>query len=82
VSAYELAAWDAFEEVSGPLLVHERVDFAGALISTLLANINAPQGRRFDVADFLPHWDQPVVKQQDTDDMIAFMRTFVRKGDS
>jgi hypothetical protein len=49
-----LTDWTAFEQVNGPLLVHERIDIGFALIATLMANAWSKRKRKF--ADFLPPW--------------------------
>jgi len=44
----------AFEQLHGPLLIHERIDFGFAMLTTVLANLNSR--RRFKVQEFLPPW--------------------------
>jgi hypothetical protein len=49
-----VAKWAAFERVWGPLLIHERIDYAGALNAYVSASVWG--GRRYRLEDFLPRW--------------------------
>jgi hypothetical protein len=52
MSLREFTDWQAFNRLE-PFLP-ERVDLAGALVTSMLANINRPKGRRaFSVDDFM-----------------------------
>jgi hypothetical protein len=44
----------AFEQVHGPLLIHERVDFGFAMLGWLMANAWSRKRRKF--TEFLPPW--------------------------
>ena len=57
LSGRDLTEWAAFEQVYGPILVHERIDVAQAMICTILANSSGSK-RRYELKDFLPRWDQ------------------------
>jgi hypothetical protein len=57
--ARELAEWAAFERVEGPFL-HQRLDYATAMICYVLASVNSDGKRRYRVEDFLPQWDGSV----------------------
>lgn len=46
--------WVAFERVHGPLLLHERIDYMGAMICTVLANLYSKHPIPF--RRFLPPW--------------------------
>lgn len=60
--------WLAYEQVAGPLLVHERVDLGFA---TLAYQLNALLGRkRVGFRDFLPPWLRP--KRQYHDPLKGF----------
>jgi len=50
----ELMRWAAFERVHGPILVHERVDTAGAIVASTVAKLGETNA---SPADFLPRWD-------------------------
>jgi hypothetical protein len=44
----------AFEQVHGPLLIHERIDFGFAMLAWMMANAWGKRRRKF--TDFLPPW--------------------------
>jgi hypothetical protein len=52
----ELVEWAAYEAVYGPIVVHERIDLAGALIGTLVARLGGD--KRTQPKDLVPKWDQ------------------------
>jgi len=64
-----VAKWAAFERVWGPLLTHERIDYAGALNAYVSASVWS--GRRYRVEDFLPRWGGSV---DNADEIIAKMK--------
>lgn len=49
ISAATLGEWDAFERSFGPILLHERIDVAGALVAAVLS------GK--PIEDVMPRWD-------------------------
>lgn len=52
----DLAEWTAFEQVCGPVLIHERLDAVQAMLSYVVAKVGGAK----DVSspqEFLPHWD-------------------------
>lgn len=81
MSAEEFGDWIAFEAVFGPIVVHERIDAAGAAIASAVARI---AGAEVSVAEFLPNWDVGSVDEekvterpeQTPEQMVAFMNTF------
>ena len=56
MTAAELTDWTAYESVYGPLVVHERIDLAAALIGTLIAR--SVGAKQVQVKDLMPQWDQ------------------------
>jgi hypothetical protein len=51
MSVRELIEWESFEEEHGPLLLHQRIDWAVAILSAQRAGSER-------VADFLPRWER------------------------
>jgi hypothetical protein len=51
MSARELVEWEAFEEEMGPLLLHQRIDWAVAILTAQRAGSEK-------VKDFLPQWER------------------------
>jgi hypothetical protein len=70
----QLAEWAAFERVEGPILLHQRLDFAGALISFVVARTAGAKRARLE--DFVPKWDRRPV-QQDAEDLRLVMEGLV-----
>ena len=56
MTAAELTDWTAYEAVYGPIIVHEHIDLAGALIGTLIARLGGD--KRTQVKDLMPKWDR------------------------
>jgi hypothetical protein len=76
MTARELTEWAAWEGVNGPVLVHERVEAAGAILATVVARTAG--NRRARPRDFLPRWD----RRGDLDAAWeAFVRNPPRAGD-
>jgi hypothetical protein len=48
--------WAAFEQLDGPILLHQRIDAAAALICFVVAK--AAGAKRIRLRDFLPTWDR------------------------
>ncbi|MEV0993412.1 hypothetical protein [Nonomuraea sp. NPDC050202] len=58
ISARELAEWEAYEHLYGPVSVEARVDRAAAVIAAQLANtFRGKDTRPFEVKHFMPRWD-------------------------
>jgi hypothetical protein len=57
----QLAEWAAFERLEGPILLHERIDFMGALLSFVTARSHGAQKAK--LTDFLPRWGQEPTPQ-------------------
>jgi hypothetical protein len=51
MSTRELVEWEAFEEEMGPLLIHQRIDSAVAILAAQRAGSE-------NVSDFLPRWER------------------------
>lgn len=66
MSSAELMEWAAFEQVHGPILVHDRVDFGLTQVALILAN--AFSKRRVDIKKVLPPWHR---QQQRSDASVA-----------
>ncbi|MGH3780698.1 MAG: phage tail assembly protein T [Pseudonocardiaceae bacterium] len=56
VTSRELSEWMAYEQVAGPL-GSKRIDYAAALISAVLANVNSSaKSKAFSIDDFMVDW--------------------------
>ncbi|MET8824796.1 DUF4035 domain-containing protein [Streptomyces sp. NPDC004610] len=54
----ELAEWQAYEQLSGPL-GPARGDLQAALIASVVAGVNRGKGQRAPkISDFMPRWDR------------------------
>jgi hypothetical protein len=59
----ELAEWQAYEKLTGPL-GGARGDVQAALIASVIAGVNRSKGQKAPkVADFMPRWDQAKVRK-------------------
>lgn len=57
ISALELAEWQAFEQVHGPVGVEARIDHAAALIAERVTNcLTTTKGKPPTLDDFLPRY--------------------------
>jgi len=56
MGAREYAEWRAYEQVSGPLDLRDRLDVMGALISERITNMLRSGGKTATVNDFAPRW--------------------------
>ena len=54
MTSAELMEWAAYEQVAGPIVVHERVDIAAAIIGTLIARLGGDKRTRPE--DLIPKW--------------------------
>lgn len=78
--AHELAEWVAWEQIHGPILVHERVDFGLARLAWMWG----PRDARLE--DFMPQWG---AAEPGEDEMLMRAQEFaqipgvkvVRRGD-
>lgn len=51
----ELASWSYYEQVHGPILVHDRIDIGLATVAYTVASV-APLKKRPAFSNFLPPW--------------------------
>jgi hypothetical protein len=57
ISAHELAEWQAYEEISGPI-GDERLDKLFAMLASIIANSNrAKRAKPYTAEQFIPKWD-------------------------
>ncbi len=57
MTAREIGEWVAFQRVTGPIDVRERVDMGFALIAERITNsLTTGKGKRLTSADFMPDW--------------------------
>jgi len=77
--ASELIQWTAFEQVFGPILPHERIDFGFALLSYYFVSAFSQKRRKLRVRDFLPKYMRDLIRQQpsDPDQLKAFFQGLV-----
>ncbi len=54
MSSAELTEWAAYEQVAGPIIVHEHIDVAAAIIGTLIARLGGDKRTRPE--DLIPKW--------------------------
>lgn len=66
----ELAAWMAYEQVTGTL-GPERDDMLMAMLATVVASPWVGKGKKLKPTDFMPDWDQ---KPQTADQMLNTVR--------
>lgn len=55
MSGADLAEWEAFEHLHGPILIHERLDVLQAMVSYVVAR--SAGAKDVSPRDFLPRWD-------------------------
>lgn len=74
-SSRELAEWQAFEQIEGPL-GGLRGDVHAAMVCSAIYNANRGKGsRERKPADFLPRWDKPAREPQSPEDMLAAVQS-------
>ncbi|WP_205859246.1 phage tail assembly protein T [Pleionea sediminis] len=78
MTSRELTLWMAFYEAQ-PRGV-ERDNYHAAMICTLLANIHAPKGKRFELDDFM-HAPQSDKKERETAATLARLRALSTPAD-
>lgn len=50
--------WAAYEQVTGPLSLHERLDYLFATLMATIVNVNKRKGQpAARPTDFIPNWD-------------------------
>jgi hypothetical protein len=68
MSARELAEWQAFEHVYGPVGVEARIDQAAALIAERITNCFAEaKGKKPTIEDFTPRYGLRLVEERGGD---------------
>lgn len=73
-SSRELAEWQAFERIEGPL-GGLRGDVHAAMVVSAIYNANRDKGHRErKPSEFLPQWDKPAREQQSPEQMLAAAR--------
>lgn len=84
MSAHELAEWQAFEQVDGPMSVEQRIDIGFARLMYLIAKVNHYKGREPQPFDFLPPYIQEEIgatSQQSPEQMRAVMESMISADD-
>lgn len=71
MSSKEFSLWEAAIQAQ-PRGV-ERDNYHSAIIASLLANIHAPKGKRYTIADFM-HEDEDTKKQRETQMFMSNLR--------
>jgi hypothetical protein len=77
MSGYDLAEWAAFERSFGPIVQHERIDAAQAMLSSVVARVGRAKGD-LRATRFLPQWGGP--QAQTADEMVEALRRMARKS--
>lgn len=72
--ASEIAQWQAYEQVTGPLGA-ERADLHMAILAAVVANTASRRNRK--PADFLPKWDR--ARQQSWQEQLAIVKALHRR---
>jgi hypothetical protein len=71
ITARELQEWSAFERVTGPILLHERIEVSNAFVAMTMASAMSDGSRQLKLEDFIPHWDETESREQSPEDMMA-----------
>jgi DNA transposition AAA+ family ATPase len=66
-----LQEWSAFERVSGPILLHERIEVSNAFVAMTIAAANG--GKDLKLEQFIPQWDEQPKKEQTPDDIVRVL---------
>ena len=77
MTGHDLAEWEAFEQSFGPIVLHERIDAAQAMLSSVTARSHGAKGD-LRAVKFLPQWEGP--EPQTADDMVEALRRMARKN--
>lgn len=78
ISARELQEWAAFERVSGPILLHERIEISNAFVAMTIASAMG-DGRKLTLQDFIPRWDEEDQPEQGPDQIVSYLRELEAK---
>jgi hypothetical protein len=65
ISGRELAEWQAFEELYGPVGIEARLDRTAAMIAQQIVNMIGRPKKPFTVEDFMPRWDARHIEEED-----------------
>lgn len=76
MTGQDLAEWAAYEQSFGPIVVHERIDAAQAMASSVNARLARAKGD-LRAVKFLPQWEGP--EPQTADEMVEALRRMARK---
>lgn len=68
MTAREVTEWQAYEQVYGSMLVHERIDAGLARVAFMLSN---GQG---EFREFMPQWWQDLTAEAERERGIAWLR--------
>jgi hypothetical protein len=79
MSGHDLAEWEAFEQSFGPIVPHERIDIAQAMLSSVTAKVHGAKGDMRAVK-FLPQWEGD--RGQSADDLVKALRAMARKKEA
>jgi hypothetical protein len=73
-----LQEWSAFESVSGPILLHERIEVSNAFVAMTIAAMLGDGSKQLQLEDFIPRWDgEP--EGQSPDDIVRVLRELEAK---
>lgn len=78
MTGHDLAEWEAFERSFGPIVPHERIDAAQAMLSSVVARVGRAKGD-LRATKFLPQWDGERPGQT-PDEMVEALRRMARKN--
>lgn len=78
MSSREIAEWQAFERIEGPL-GGLRADMHAAMVVAAVVNANRSKGPGKRPADFLPRWDVDVKREQTSEQMWAAAKTITAR---
>lgn len=68
--------WAAFERVSGPILLHERIEVSNAFVAMTVAS--AAGGERLKLQDFIPIWDE-AEEPDNSEQIVAALKELERR---
>ena len=78
MTGHDLAEWEAFERSFGPIVMHERIDAAQAMASSVNARVHRARGD-LRAQKFLPQWEGARRQEQTADEMVEALRRMARK---
>ena len=76
MTGLDLAEWEMFEALHGPILLHERIDVAAALIQAAVYRAGGAKLNRDDLVRLMPSWDGQ--HELDEDQLIANVRSLMK----